>query len=105
MLYWITTHKGCYFWVRSAFQIAAFSLLIVTLVMLSQFESPYWHNTVIILVAIHSIDVVSFSLDLVSFVTRNLNLMYYKFGLDIVSFSLALFTQTKFANSMSPEVE
>ena len=35
MLFWIATHKGCYFWVRSAFQLTAFSLLIVTLVMLS----------------------------------------------------------------------
>ena len=37
MLFWIATHRGCYFWVRSMFQIVAYSFLIVTLVMLNEF--------------------------------------------------------------------
>ena len=91
MLFWIATHRGCYFWIRSAFQLTAFSLLIVTLIMLNEFRSPFWYWTVSTLVAIHSIDMVSFSLDLISFTTRNVKLLYYKFGLDVISFSLALF--------------
>ena len=90
MLFWIATHKGCYFWVRSAFQLVAFSLLIVTLVMLNEFNSPFWYVTVNLLVAIHSIDFVSFSLDLISFTRRNIQLLRYKFGLDCLSFGLSL---------------
>ena len=104
MLFWIATHKGCYFWVRSAFQLVAFSLLIVTLVILNDFLSEYWHTTVYLLVAIHSIDVVSFTLDLISFTTRNIKLLYYKIALDVISFCLALFVQAKFASSLNPEI-
>ena len=90
MLFWTSTHKGCYFWVRSCFQLVAFSLLIVTLVMLTEFQCPYWRLTVYLLVAIHSIDFVSFSLDLISFHTRNVRLLRYKLALDVLSFGFAL---------------
>ena len=104
-MYWIATHKGCYFWIRSIFQIVAFSLLIVTLVMLNEFRSPYWHLTVCLLVAIHSIDFVSFSLDLISFAKRNVHIMRYKIALDVISFGLSLFMQSYFGQSLTSQVE
>jgi len=58
-----------------------------------------------LLVAIHAIDFVSFSLDLISFTTRNIHVLWYKIALDVISFSLALFIQAKFASSMTPELE
>ena len=105
MLFWIATHKGCYFWVRSAFQLVAFSLLIVTLVMLGEYRSPFWRFTVYLLVAIHSIDFISFSLDLISFTNRNVRLMRYKIALDVLSFGLSLCMQTYFASSLTSKVE
>lgn len=90
MLFWIATHRGCYFWLRTAFQLTAFSLLIVTLVMLNQHKSDYWKVTVYLLVALHATDFVSFSLDLISFARRNIQLLRYKIGLDILSFGLSL---------------
>ena len=55
--------------------------------MLQQFNSPYWRVTVYLLVAMHLIDLVSFSLDLISFARHNLKLLKYKVGLDILSFA------------------
>ena len=104
-MYWIATHKGCYFWVRSIFQIVAFSLLIVTLVMLNEFQSPYWHVTVCLLVAIHSIDFVSFTLDLIGFAKRNVHIMRYKIALDVFSFGMSLCMQSYFGNSLSYKTE
>ena len=105
MLFWIATHKGCYFWVRSAFQLVAFSLLIVTLVVLGEYRSPFWRITVYLLVAIHSIDFISFSLDLISFAKRNIRLLRYKIALDVLSFGLSLCMQTYFASSLNIKVE
>ena len=105
MNFWIATHKGCYFWVRSAFQLVAFSLLIVTLVVLGEYHSPFWRFTVYILVAIHSIDFISFSLDLISFAKRNIRLLRYKWVLDVISFCLSLCMQTYFASSLTKLVE
>ena len=105
LLFWTATHKGCYFWVRSAFQIFAFSLFIVTLVMLYELKSAYWQSTIYLLVLIHSIDMFSFSLDLVSFTCRNVNMLWYKIALDVLSFSLSLFMQTYFAMALQPETE
>ena len=105
MLFWIVTHKGCYFWVRSVFQIVAFSFLTVTLVMLEEFQTPYWKLIVYLLVAIHSIDFISFSLDLISFARRNVRLLRYKVVLDVLSFGLSLVMQTYFAHSLSYKTE
>ena len=105
MLFWISTHKSCYFWVRSAFQLVAFSLLIVTLVMTTKYYCPYWWLTINLLVAIHSVDLLSNSLDLISLAQRNITLLRYKFALDILSFCLSIYNQTYFVRSMLHRTE
>ena len=105
LLFWLATHRGCYFLVRTVFQLLAFSLLIVTLVMLTEFQSAYWRVTVYLLVAMHATDLLSFSLDLISFARRSVQLLRYKIGLDILSFGLSLVMQTYFGASLSDRVE
>lgn len=58
-----------------------------------------------LLLAIHSIDIISFSLDLISFANRNIRLMRCKVALDITSFGLSLCMQTYFATSLTLETE
>ena len=58
-----------------------------------------------LLVAMHSVDIISFSLDLISFSSRNLRLLRYKVALDVLSFTLSLIMQTYFANSLTYNTE
>ena len=78
-------NRGVYFWMKALFQMIAFSFFIVTLIMMTNFECDYWRITLYLLVFKHVIDFAAYNIDLISFSTRNLDYMRYKFGLDIVS--------------------
>ena len=78
-------NRGVYFWMKTAFQMIAFSFFFVTLIMLTQFECDYWRITLYLLIFKHIVDFTAYNIDLISFARRNLNHMRYKFGLDIVS--------------------
>ena len=85
VLIWMMMNRGVYFWMKALFQLIAFSFFIVTLIMLTNFESDYWLITLYLLIFKHVVDFAAYNIDLVSFSARNLNYMQYKFGLDIVS--------------------
>ena len=90
-------HRGKYFWVRAIFQIIAFSFLSVTILMLINFgqEVEFWHRVLAMLAARHCLDFVTYTLDLVAFSRRNLDLLKWKIPLDIISLILIIAVQGK----------
>ena len=88
-------HRSKYFWMRAIFQIIAFSFLIVTLLMLINFQEEYWHRTLAMLAARHCMDFVGYTLDLVAFSKRKIGLIKYKLLLDVFSVCLIIAVQWK----------
>ena len=95
LMIWMLIHRSKYFWMRAIFQIIAFSFLIVTLLMLINFQEEYWHRTLAMLAAKHCMDFVGYTLDLVAFSKRKIGLIKYKFLLDIFSVCLIIAVQWK----------
>ena len=95
LMIWMLVHRSKYFWMRAIFQIIAFSFLIVTLLMLINFQEEYWHRTLAMLAAKHCIDFVGYTLDLVAFSKRKISLIKYKLFLDVFSICLIIAVQWK----------
>ena len=73
--------------------------------MISQFDQVYWERVLYLLVAMHSVDLCSFSIELHSFTRRKFHLLRFKLVLDIVSFCLSLCIQGFFGASFTTAVE
>ena len=98
MMMWMLLHKREFFWMRAIFQIIAFSFLIVTLLMLINFdtdETKYWHGSLVMLVGMHCINMVAFSLDLLALSTSKIEILRYKLALDLISTILIIIVQVK----------
>ena len=83
-------HRRQYFWMRAIFQIIAFGFLIVTLLMLINFESDYWHSSMAMLVTKHCFDMVGISLDLLALSSHKVDLIKFKIPFDFISIILIL---------------
>ena len=68
----------------------AFSFLVVTVIMLTNFRSDYWRTTLYLLIFKHVADFMAYTIDLTSFSRRNLNCMKCKFILDAISIILSV---------------
>mmetsp|Transcript_810 Transcript_810/g.1221 ORF Transcript_810/g.1221 Transcript_810/m.1221 type:complete len:169 (+) Transcript_810:166-672(+) len=95
MLIWMLLHRGVYFWVRAIFQMLAFSFLIVTLLMLINFGDGYWHSTLSVLVVKHCLNMIAYTIELMAFSMRKLDLIKYKLMLDVISIALIIAVQVR----------
>ena len=80
---------------RAIFQIIAFSFLIVTLLMLINFEKDYWNSPLAMLATKHCFDLTANTVDLTAFSKRSLHLMKYRIPFDCISTVLIIVVQLK----------
>ena len=104
VLIWMMFNRGCYFWMKALFQMIAFSFLIITVIMLIQFESDYWKITLYVLILKHIIDFSAYNIDLISFSRRNLDCMKYKVSLDVISIAASVIFCVYFVRSFTENI-
>ena len=105
VLIWMMLNRGCYFWMKALFQVISFSFLIITVLILTHFESSYWHLPLWCLILKHMLDLIAYNMDLIGFARRNLSSLKYKSIFDIASLAAGVLVCIYFVRSMLTSVE
>ena len=100
MLIWMMFNRGCYFWMKAIFQIISFSFFIITLIILTHFDTGYWQVAMWVLLLKHIFDFTAYNIDLIGFSCRNLSSLKYKMAFDLLSLAAGIVVCIYFFRSM-----
>ena len=83
----------------------AFSLLTITMILLSQFDVYYWNVALYALICMHATELFSFSIELLGFARKTTRFLKFNFLLTILACVCSIIVQAYFGASFQQDIE